>query len=240
MKRRSMIGWAGVCLLLAIAVPVGASAEQSGRLQVSGEGLVTAVPDSAELRLSVLSTGPRAKPAMDELARKLADVLEALKASGIAERDLQTTSLRLDPVFAPYNDREPGQAPKIDGYRASTGLTIRVSEIGNLGDVADSALSAGANRFEGVSFTLSDSTQQMSLARTLAVEDAMRKATTYAEAAGVALGDIREIAEAGARTSPPMMAMADMRSESTLQMAPGELEFRATVNMVFDISPTNP
>ena len=214
-------------------------AAAAASLRVTGEGVVTAVPDSAELRLSVVSAGPRAEVAMADLSQRLGAVLERLRAAGIEERALQTTDLSLDPVFAPMNERNPGEAPRIDGYRARTGLSVEIARIDALGEVVDTALQAGANGFEGVRFTHSDPEPLRMLARTRAVEDAFAKARTYAEAAGVALGPVQEIVEGGGGGMP--FPVAEMRmSAASLDMAPGELSFRETVTVVFDISPANP
>lgn len=230
-------------VLAAVAVTAcwfGASmAVAQGTLRVTGEGVVTAVPDSAEMRLSVVSAGPRAEVAMADLSSRLADVLERLRASGIADADLQTTDLSLSPVFAPRNDRTGMEAPRIDGYRARTGLLVRIDRLEALGGVVDTALQAGANGFEGVQFTHSDPEPLRRLARTRAIEDAYDKARTYAEAAVVGLGDVLEISEGGQYGSPAPIAEMRM-SSAALELAPGELSFRETVTLVFRINPANP
>ena len=221
--------------LVAGLVLAASVAAQAGSLRVTGEGSVSAVPDSAEVRMSVLAAGPRAEPAMAELSANLSDILTALKNAGIAESDLQTTSLRLDPVFAPYNQREDNRPPRIDGYRASTGLSVRVDQIDRLGMIIDAALSAGANGFDGVQFLLSDTSEPRRTARVRAVDDAFQKARTYAEAAGLRLGDVLEITEGGSSVPSPF-SMAEMRvADAGVELAEGVLTLEERVTIVFEV-----
>jgi hypothetical protein len=227
----------GICAGALVLALSGAAAAAS--LRVTGEGVVSAAPDSAELRLSVVAAGPRAEVAMADLAERLGAVLARLREAGIPDSALQTTDLSLDPVFAPMNDRTGREAPRIDGYRARTGLSVEIARIDALGEVVDTALQAGANGFDGVRFTHSNPEPLRRLARTRAVEDAYAKARTYAEAAVVALGPVQEIVEGGGGGMP--FPIAEMRMASpALELAPGELSFRETVTVVFEILPANP
>lgn len=228
------------CLALLGACMAGwSSAAFAGSLQVTGEGVVVAAPDSAELRLSVQTAASDAAEAMGSLSGRLDAVLAALQAAGIAENAMQSTDLSLQPVYAPRNNRDDMAPPRIDGYRARTGLVVQVAPVEAVGGIVDVALKAGANGFESVRFTLSDPAPLRRLARTRAVEDAFDKARTYAEAAVVGLGEIEQIREGG---SPPSFApVAEMRmSAASLDLAPGTLELRESVSVVFEINPADP
>lgn len=228
----------GICRAIGLAAGLAmmATGSLAGSLTVQGEGVVTAVPDSAELRLSIVAAAPRAELAMADLSSRLGSVLETLKAAGLEDRALQTNELRLDPVFAPTHARLDEGAPRIDGYRARTGLTVRLDETAKVGTIVDLALRSGANGFDGVRFTLSDPRALREAARSLAVEDAMARARTFAEAAGVTLGAIETLREGGGGAPRPMMA--DMRMEladAAMPVAAGELSVQESVTIVFAI-----
>lgn len=226
-------GLAGA-LVVTLALASGAAA-QDGTLHVTGTGTVSAAPDAAELRLSVQTVAPEATEAMGSLSGRLAAVLAALRAAGVAESDLQSTDLSLQPVYAPRTQRDEMQPPQIDGYRARTGLTVQVRPLEALGGLVDAALQAGANGFEGVTFTHSTPAPLLDLARERAVADAVARANTYAAAAGLMLGDIIEIREGGGGAPRPM---AEMRmAMDSVALAPGALEFSDTVTIVFSVRP---
>lgn len=234
--RRGLV--VGVVALAAALFPGGGTQAQT--MQVTGEGVVSATPDSAELRLSVLTVAPDAAAAMGALSGRLEAVLIALQAGGIPAADMQTTDLSLQPVYAPRTSgRDDLAPPRIDGYRARTGLVVQVAPVERVGAVVDMALSAGANGFDGVRFTLSDPAPLRRLARTRAVEDAFDKARTYAEAAVVALGPVQDIREGGAPQSPFPVAEMRMAADS-LTLAPGTLDIRETVSVRFAIAPADP
>lgn len=219
-----------------VALVAGAAMAQDGALRVSGTGTVAAAPDAAELRLSVLTVAPEAQAAMEALTVRLAAVIAALRTAGVAETDLQSTDLSLQPIYAPRNGRNDMQPPQIDGYRARTGLTVQVRALDALGGLVDAALRAGANGFEGVTFTHSTPGPLMRLARERAVADAVDRAETYASAAGLILGDIVELRQGGGGGFPGPVAEMRMAADS-LVLAPGELSFSDTVTIVFTVSP---
>ena len=106
-----------------------------------------------------------------------------------------------------------------------------------MGDFIDKLASAGANQIRGINFGLSDRKSLQNPARRGAITDARAKATLYADEAGVALGDVLEIVEAGISRSRPMRAEASMlRAGAAVPIAVGTLEVRANITMRFAIA----
>lgn len=227
----------GTVLALAVGM-AGASgvAAQDGVLSVTGTGEVRAAPDAAELRLSVQTVAPDAAEAMGTLTGRLDAVMAALDAAGVAPAEMQSTDLSLQPVYAPRSGPQDDRPPRIDGYRARTGLLVQVAPLEALGGIVDTALEAGANGFEGVRFVRQIPGPLLELARERAVADALDRAQTYAAAAGVALGDIVEIREGGGGGGPRPAGEMRMAAE-VLNLAPGELTFGDSVTVVFRIAP---
>ena len=219
-----------LCLALTLAAPL--SAEEPGRLSVTGEGRVERVPDMATLSLGVTHEADSAVEAMAEVSDDMAAVLDRLRAAGLAERDLQTADLSVSPVWSGYDS---GERRRITGFRASNMLTVRMRGLDALGKTLDAALGDGANDFQGLSFGLQEPGPAEDAARRAAVADAIRKAALYAEAAGLSLGPVVSISEGGAQMPPQFRMEAAKAASGGVPVAPGEISVSASVTMVFAI-----
>lgn len=218
-------------LAAALALPMAVAAEEAPALiTVTGEGRVDARPDMATINLGVTTEGKTAVEAMAANSAELARVLENLRAAGIEERDLQTSGLSLNPN---WDSDSSGRNPRIAGYIASNMLSVRVRALDALGEVLDAAVQDGANTLHGVAFGLSEPNPVLDEARRRAVQDALRRATLLAEAAGVELGDIVSITESDGYAPPtPMYRMA---AEAAMPVAEGEVSMGASVTVVWKI-----
>ena len=242
-KPLMVTAWAGAALLLVplagAGLPQGAgpyaaqaqSAEAPRQISVSGTGRVDLAPDMATVRIGVTHQDEDAAAALQQTSDAVAAMLARLTELGIAARDVQTAGLSLNPV---WRDRPEQQGqPMPWGFEASNVVSLRLRDIAALGEVLDALVADGANRLDGVSFGLQDPEASMDEARRLAVADASRKATLFAEAAGVALGQVIDLTETGMATPrPQMMEMAAMRADS-VPVAAGEVGITASVQMTF-------
>jgi hypothetical protein len=157
-------------------------------------------------------------------------VLLALKAAGIAEKDVQTSRLSLQPQYAP---NRPGPSPVV-GYRASNRVTIKVRDVSKVAGVIDTLVGAGANEIGGINFMVSQASKLLDEARDKAVADARRKAEIYARAAGVTLGAPLSISEDG--NAPPMPYRNRMSAMvARAPVAQGEETLSVTVSVSWAI-----
>lgn len=244
MSNRLAFALAGTALFGAaalISAPAMAqqnSAQPSPRISVNGEGEVSVAPDMAILNLTVLREGDTARAALTASSDAMKQVLAALKEAGIAERDLQTSGLNIQPRFA-QPGKERNVEPKITGYTVSNGLTVRVRTLTDAGAILDKAVSLGVNQGGGIVFAKDDLKPTLTEARKLAVADAIARAKTLAEAADIKLGKILSIEEQSALPRP-MPYGAPMRmaaSDASVPLAAGENTYRTQVNVVFEIAP---
>jgi uncharacterized protein YggE len=215
-------------LALPLLAPLTAAADTS--ITVTGEASVAMQPDVATLSLGVTTQGVTATEAMTANSAALNVVLDRLKAAGIADRDLQTSNLSLNPNWVGY---ESGATPTIAGYTASNMLTVRVRALDRLGTVLDAAITDGANTLNGLTFELSDPKAKMDEARRAAVADARARAAVLAEAAGITLGEVRSITEGGGYVNPTPMFRSEAAA-SPVPVAAGEIAVTTTVTMVFE------
>jgi len=224
-----------ICALVIAATalpPISAqAAERPDKLvTVTGEGTVAAAPDNAVIRLGVASQGKTARAASDANAKEMSVVLAAIKESGVADRDIQTTSLSLQPQYDP---KQTGAA-RLVGFQVSNQVTIKIRDIDRLSAVLDRAIAAGANEMSGIEFVVSEQAKLLDKARAAAIADARRKAELYANAAGMKVGRVMAISEEG--SAPPPRLYQPMRAGAAPAIAPGEQTLRAVVTVSFELT----
>ena len=132
----------------------------------------------------------------------MAAITAALRDSGIAQKDIQTSRFSVQPVYAPP---QPNTEPKLSGFSVSNQLSITIRQIATVGTILDRVIAAGATDVGGVEFLHSDLSKALDQAREAAVADARRKAELYARAAGLELGRVVWITEDPSFAPPGQM-----------------------------------
>ena len=207
--------------------------EEMRAITVVGQGSVAAVPDMATISMGVTHEASVAAEAMAQVSAGVTAVLNRLSEAGVEARDMQTSSLSLQPVWSNHGN-DGSQPPRITGFVASNQVTVRVRDLSGLGAVLDTVVQDGANTFNGLQFAMQEPAPLEAEARAAAVRDGMARAAQLAEAAGVTLGPVRSISENGP-VQGMMMEMAAARSMDKA-VAAGELSLEAQVSMVFSIA----
>lgn len=223
-------------------MPVIATAQtqaqaQAPRIIVAGEGEATLKPDMALLSLSVMREAATARDAMTANNEAMAQVIAAMKEAGVAERDLQTSGIQINPRYNYTNKPDGSQEAQLVAYQVTNTISVRVRELAKTGDLIDKAVTLGVNQGGNITFTNEDSAPATTEARKKAVADAMEKAKTLAEAAGVTLGRVIEMSEMN-YTQPPMPIEAKAFARDAGAAAPieaGENAYRVQVNMTFEL-----
>lgn len=224
---------AKIVVTLALLLPAGwagAQGASTGQLSVTGEGRFATAPDMATVTLGAVSEAQEASEAIGGMRAGMTALLEHLEIVGVAASDIRTSQLSLNPRWD-GNAASP-RAPQINGYIATSLLTVRLREMEALGDLLD-RLGNEANSLQGVSFGLQEPGPAQDEARRAAMQDAIHRAELYAEAAGVALGPILSISEAGMAQPYMMREQAMSLAGSGMPVAPGEVEFTASVTVTY-------
>jgi len=222
----------GVLMTAILASPMVWADDDPRRITVSGRGEVKAVPDIAVMSIGVETEAKAPSEALAENASRMTAVMAKLQDAGIAEKDMQTSQLGIWPV---YTDRSQSNTPpKISGYRASNRLSVTIRDIERIGEILDQTVADGANAVNGPSFSVAEPEPLYQEARDAAVKDAIAKAERYAKAAGVSLGKIISISEAGGGPVIARQVRAEAMAAST-PVAAGESSFSASVTMIFAI-----
>lgn len=231
-----------IALPLAFAAVValsalGAAQEVSvpPRIVVTGEGEATLQPDLALLTLGVMREAPTAGAALADNSTAMAAVIAALKKAGIAQRDLQTTGIQINPRYE-YSPRADGtQEGKLVAYQVANTVSVRIRDIARTGEVIDKAVALGVNAGGGISFSNENPKPALTEARMKAVADAFDKARTLAQAANVPLGRVTEISDT-VTASPPMPILAKAYAgDAAPSVEAGENAYSVQVNMTFEL-----
>jgi uncharacterized protein YggE len=204
------------------------------RIIVTGEGSVDAAPDSAEIVSGVTSQAKTAKQATDANSKAMAAIDAALRAAGIAQNEVQTTRFSVSPVYGPAEAQTP---PKLVGFSASNQVRINVAQIGRVGEILDTLISAGASEVDSVRFLHSNLSQLLDQARQAAMADAKRKAELYASAAGLTLGSVAWISEGPLYAPTPMIeANSFAAARAAVPISPGTDTLRMQITVGFDVA----
>lgn len=218
-------------LLLVLTLASQTGAEENERAMiVSGEGSVEAAPDMATISLGVREEARSAGDALSAMAKATRGIMGQLTAFGIDESDIQTSGLSLNPIYERQRN-STNAPPRIIGFAAANMVTVRTTDLDRLGTLLDAVVDAGANTFSGLRFGLKDRGELLEEARRKAVADALARAEIYADAAGVKLGEIISISEAGSPSVRQMNMRADAAFAESVPIAPGELTISARVSM---------
>jgi uncharacterized protein YggE len=204
-------------------------------LNISAQGEAKRVPDIATMSTGVVTRAPDANAAMRANAEQMAKVVAAIKAAGIADKDVQTSGINLNPSYQ-YRENQP---PTITGYEASNTVSIVVRDIAKLGKILDTLASVGANQINGPSFDVDKKDEALDEARRKAVASAQARADMYAKTLGMKVRRIVSISESG-RFAPPMpivRGMMAMKAESAdTSVSPGENTLSINLDVVFELA----
>jgi uncharacterized protein YggE len=215
-----------------VATPVISS--DGTLLSVAAQADARHVPDVATLSTGVVTQASDANAAMRANATQMEKVMAAIKAAGIAERDIRTSGISLNPQYKYVEN----QSPTITGYQASNTVDLKVRDLSRLGKVLDALVASGANQVNGPSFEIDQPEPLYDQARRDALQKAQARAEMYAKALGLKVRRIVSIDEGGGYRPPmpmPMMAMARAKGESDTAVSPGETTLSANLNVVFEL-----
>ena len=230
-------------MLGAASIPAAAQAQQTPvypqaiagtRLDVSALGEATRVPDIATISAGVVTRAATARAALAQNATRMERVRAALKRAGIADRDIQTSNISLNPEYR--YDRD--QPPRLTGYTASNQVNVRFRDIASTGEILDALVAEGANQINGPSLTIDKPEQALDEARLKAIANGRARADLYARALGMRVVRLLSVSESGGYAVPPPMPMyarAEMAQDASSKIDPGEQKVQVSVAMSFEL-----
>ena len=216
------------------SIPGYAVATDGTLLNVSAQAEASRVPDVATISAGVVTQAVDGNAAMRQNAEQMAKVVAAIKAAGIADKDVQTSGINLNPQYR-YAENE---APKITGYQASNTVSLKVRDVAKLGKVLDALAAVGANQINGPSFQIDQPEPVYDEARLAALKKAQARAETYAKTLGLRVRRIVSISEGGGgdfRPMPMMAMQARGKAEMDTSVSPGETTVSVNLDVVFEL-----
>jgi uncharacterized protein YggE len=230
-------GAAAPAALAQAAPPAADTMFRATTLNLAAHGETRVAPDMATITLGVMTEAPTAAQAMSANAERMAQVVAALRKAGVAEKDIQTSNLNLNPQYR----HQENEAPQVVGYQASNNVTVTVHDLKRLGQAVDATVAAGANQVHGISFGLDDSTAAENAAREEAIKALGAKAELYARLTGHRIARLVTLSEGAAsypRPPMPMMEMASFRGAKAADtsVSPGEMTVRVDVTGLYELT----
>ena len=207
---------------------------QGAVLTISAEAHTAEKPDIATITAGVVNEAPTAEAALAENARRMTAVIAAARRAGVAERDIQTAQLSINPQTV-YAENVP---PRVTGYQATNTVTVKVRNMGNVGKTVDALVAQGGNQLNGISFGIDEPDPALDRARAEAFRKARARADVYAQAAGMQVKRIIAISDGGSIEPPrpmPVMMMARAQAMDSTPVAAGEVTLTATVTVTFEL-----
>ncbi len=234
-----------LALALSIGMPMSACAQPQTNagyaipadgtlLSISSSAESRRVPDVATISTGVVTQAADANAAMRANAVQMDKVMAAIRAAGIAERDVQTSGINLNPQYRYIEN----QAPAITGYQASNTVNVKVRDLSKLGKVLDAFVASGANQVNGPSFEVDKPDEAYDEARVEALKKAQARAKTYADALGLKVRRIVSISEGGASFPQPMPMIRAMAADAMMKetaVSPGETALSVSIDVVFEL-----
>jgi uncharacterized protein YggE len=203
------------------------------RLDVVATGDSNRVPDIVRINAGVTTQAPTATEAIRQNAVQMQAVRATLRRAGVAERDIQTSSISLSPDWRHVENRNP----ELIGYRAQNQVSVRFRDIANSGRILDALVAAGSNQIDGPMFEIERPEAALDEARTEALANARARAELYARSLGMRVARILSVSEASMGFMPPQpMMMRDVATaQSATQIVPGEQTLTASLTVSFEL-----
>jgi uncharacterized protein YggE len=235
--------YAALAIVVTAAVLIAASQLRSiqsvassmpAEISVTADGVVHAQPDTARLWIGVEGFGPTLVPTDRDADQRLANVVSALRAVGIADQHIRTAGM----TVAPQYTTQDGQKQELTGYIARSMLEVETDEIQGLPGLIDSSMAAGANRVDRIQFESSMLDQLRGQARDMAWQAARAQADQLAVRAGTRLDRVTSVDQLmldDTTTVQPDRATAYSASTGGIPSAvqSGEIEVRTRLHVVW-------
>jgi hypothetical protein len=227
-----------LALVLSACGAVGSVIPQPRTLNVSGNGTVYLMPDIAYIYVGVHTDDPDLASGVSKNNSQTQALVDALKNAGIDGKDIQTSNFSVYTNGTPGFDPNTGQ-PTNTGRYYSIDNTVYVTmrDLSKLGTILSTAVGAGANSINSISFDVADKTAAMVEARQKAMANASSLATELAKTAGLTLGQIQNVTYSENSYAPfyGMGGGGASAPNASVPIQPGQTQVSVTVSVTYNI-----
>jgi uncharacterized protein len=213
------------------AMPASAQDDLRSTVSVVGDGRVLVQPDTIFTGFGVESASTDLSAAQNDAFARMQAVIDAVVAQGVPREDIKTRSINITPEY------DQQQRTSIRGYRVSPSIQVEISNVSAAGQIIAAAVAAGANRVDGISFSVADQTPLKDQARAMAMTNARQKADQLASLAGMRVTAVKSISESDATSTPVRAerAVSAAPAAAAPPVEPGEQEVRTQVSVTYII-----
>jgi uncharacterized protein YggE len=216
-------------------------------ISVNGKADVVSIPDIATFSFSVTETAKTVQEAQTKATEKTNNALKAVRAGGVADKDIKTVSYSINPhyeytqgVCTTYGC--PGGKSVLTGYDVSQTIQVKIRDLAKAGDLFDSIGTVGVQNVDGLTFAIDNLDVVKSQARAQAIADAKTKAEKIAKDLGVSLVRItsfydssEEVVYPYARGGGVMMDAMSAKVAAAPEIPKGEQKVTANVTISYEI-----
>ena|SRR3989344_7432533 len=239
---KNYLGILGLLLMSALLVLVvieiknrGTSVDYGKTIQMSGEGKVTARPDTANLSFAVVTQGADSAKVQADNDTKMKKVIEYLKQNGVKEEDIKTSGYNLYPQY----DYKPDGSSSITGYNLNQNVDAKLRDLGKVPSIMGGLTGQGVNQINGVNYFIDDPDALRTQARDEAIAKAKEKAQNLASTLGIKLGKVINFSEGESYIPYPMPYYAERGigagGGGTSPTEPGSQDVTMTVTLTFEL-----
>jgi uncharacterized protein YggE len=239
MRTSLALAVAASALALAAAPAAAQTTDTTPLVSADGVGTATLVPDQADFQVAVVRIATTSQAARNATNRRVASVVKALRAGGIAAADIQTVGLSITRQRVVRKHHKTRIR-----YRAAQELDVRSHDIAHLGALLDAVANAGADQIEAPNFGFADPSQGRLLATRAALADARRRADDAAAQQGLKITGVRSIdldPSSDSSDFEKAAGVAGGSSDASAQVPTavhaGKQEFDETVRVVYTAAP---
>ncbi len=202
-------------------------------LSVSATGRSETKPDEARFTAGVSTIAASAETATQKNNETMTKVTDALKAFGVAGRDLQTRQLTVSRIDWGANKGK---------FEAINQVEVRMRAVDKVGEAVAATTQAGANVLSGPTLRVSDQEAATKSAYAAAYHAARARADAYAGAAGLKIDRVLTIRDGGDSAPPSPYYEMDAANRAAPQAVaappfnPGVSESQVSVRVEFALS----
>ena len=194
-----------------------------------GQASVSVTPDMALVDVGVSTQAATAQDASQQNAAQAGTIISALQALLGTTASIKTISYSVSPVY------NTGQNATIIGYVVTNIVEVTLTDLTLVGKVIDTAIQSGANRVQGVSFSVQDNTVPVGQALKTAAMSARSQANAIASGLNVQTGAVLHASE-GVNTAYPT-ALGPSAGGATTPIQTGMVVIQASVTIEVAITP---
>jgi len=215
------------------------AASQERTVSSTGSATASVLPDLVTVQFGVDTQAKTAQDSISSNSQMMNAIVNALENIGISKDEISTADFSIYPV---YNDSIPDQTTGIHkseliGYQTSNTLYVKTTKLSMAGNITDTAVSAGANRVDNISFSLSPEKEQSMQDDLLdkAVLNAKSRAEKAIDPLGQKIIGVKTVSLSEFNAPPPPIypgAMSAMVDRSTPIFSSNQ-QVTTTVSVIF-------